>query len=694
MFISARVSPVRTNLTAYSDLAYIDIPARDDYVSQVMPTPGSTRSRDLRPPRWKKALPWLLALPALAVALGAGEWSRPPNRRATQERPSPSGALAGSRACAGCHASVYTAWLATPHAQEEIALGCEGCHGPGASHRRQPTSRNIQREPGVSRCLSCHAPESSPGFQRDYRRHKREVHPSGRSLETRWREIFAAAIEAGRPVEMELFVMMDCPYGIEAERRIIPLALAFPERIRLRVTFMPEADLPAATGEERLSPDCLPDAAPALPHEAQEPREGEFLEEQLRQVLIREYMPERFLDYVLNRLAFPPQAPWSEVAESAGLEPAMLREWLRSGEGLALLQQDGERYRQRGIYASPTLLVEGREYPGALTSAALLRQWCAAAGPEHPFCRSLPKCYSDADCDAPREYCADLGTPSARCAERPVVPVTLTILDSLKCRSCFSDLVIGSVKQLFVEPTICWLDVDSRQGRQWAEHNGLERIPAYFFSPSIEASTPVFEDLKPILRETAEGYLLDPGLLEAPLLWQRERLPGRLELWFHPGQPGSDAAEAWWAERLPSATQPLEAEAHYVIEDPTAFLQPHFSLEALPGSDTLVLSPRLSEEQLDLLHRYALWRLAPATLARYLQEGKRLPEDFQPPEGWETTLRTVAPDALRDDIRLCLRRPFIEAGGGALVHNQLWIARWNAGTIPRIFYELHEPLSR
>lgn len=639
-------------------------------------------------------MPWLLALPALAAALGASEWSKTPNRRATRERPSPSGALAGSRACAGCHASVYTAWLATPHAQEEVALGCEGCHGPGASHRRQPTSRNIQREPGVSRCLSCHTPASSPGFQQDYPRHKQEVHPTGRQMETQWTETFAAALEGGRPVEMELFVMMDCPYGIEAERRIIPLALAFPERIRLRVTFMPEAALLSATEEKRPPPDCLPDAASSLSREMQEPGERDFLEEQLRQILIREYMPERFLDYVLNRLTFPPEAPWSEVAESVGLESALLREWLRSGEGLALLRQDGERYRQRGIYASPTLLVEGREYPGALTSAALLCQWCAAAGPEHPFCRSLPECYSDADCDAPREFCADPGTAKARCAERPKVPVTLTILDSLRCRSCFSDLVIGSVKQLFVEPTIRWLDVDSQQGRRWAERNGLERIPAYFFSPSIEASTPVFEDLKPILRGTAEGYLLDPGLLEAPLLWQRERLPGRVELWFHPGQPGSDAAEAWWAQYVASATQPLEAEAHYVIEDPTAFLRPHFSLEALTGSDTLVLSPRLSEEQLDLLRRYALWRFAPATLARYLQDGKRLPEDFQAPEEWEATLQAVAPDALRSDIRLCLRRPFIEAGGGALVHNQVWIPRWDAGTIPRIFYELQEPSSR
>ncbi len=621
----------------------------------------------------------------------AMDWAKRPGA-ASARKPSPHpNAFVGSRACATCHAPEYNSWLGTPHAQA-ASVGCEACHGPGGLHRRRPVSTTIQREPGSQHCLSCHTHKASPEFRRIYPDKKREVHPDRRQLNTLWTEVLTGALGSGRPIEMELFVMSDCPYGIDAERRIVSLAMEFPEQLQLRVTFMPDAQLLAATDEGETSPGCLPESGRPFSQELSEPTEQDVLEEQLRQVLIREYVPERFLDYVLSRLELPPEVPWEEAAASVGLATDLVEELLQVGQGMHLLRQDAQRSRALGIYASPTLLVEDRLYPGTLTSVAFYRQWCAAVGAEHPFCQRLPKCASDVDCDLPREFCADAGSAEARCVKRPEVPVTLTVLDSLQCRSCFSDLIIASVNQLFASPTVRWLDVGSRQGRRLARRHGLDRLPAYLFSPSIEECTTVFAELQPVLKQTSDGYLVVPELLEAPLLWPRKRRTGQVELWFHPGEAASDLAEAGWAKWLSLGERSVKPEIHYVIEDPTAFLRPHFSLAPVPGSDSLALSPRLTRQQLDLLYRRTLWQLAPEALEDYLRRGNRLPEDFKPPERWVDTFATVSPQALRSDIRRRSELPFIDAGGGALVHNQVWLSGWEAGTIPRVFYELGETI--
>ena len=51
-------------------------------------------------------------------------------------------------------------------------------------------------------------------------------------------EILRSAVQEREKVHLELFVMLDCPYGIEAERILLPLAMEFPNRIDLEVRFL------------------------------------------------------------------------------------------------------------------------------------------------------------------------------------------------------------------------------------------------------------------------------------------------------------------------------------------------------------------------------------------------------------------------------------------------------------------------
>jgi len=613
---------------------------------------------------------------------------------------SESGSLVGPSACAVCHPRQYNSWLQSPHGEippdsKRPRADCESCHGPGARHRRVPTGEHIVLDPGAERCADCHGEPSSSHFS--YADKKKQVHPDLPSSQALWEKYFSECVREGQPVHLELFLMLDCPYGVEAAARLVPLAQEFAGMVDLRLTYI--ADLPAAS-EEALpfhkrtgnrEEVCKRDPGRVSLLDPAESAQSDFFDEQLRQVLIRQHAPERFLEYFLARIQTPLEVPGAELVEWLGLDPTLMDIDSRRDEAIGLLQKDVHRCNRLGVFASPTLFVDDKEYVGPLTSVALLRVWCKAIGEEHPFCQGLPECLSDLDCDGPRFYCAHAGTPKARCVERPLIPVMLTMLDSLDCRSCFSDLLVGSALQLFPNLQVKWVDKHSKKGTEMAKDLHLERGPAYLFSASIEEVTGIFQQIEPVLKRTPEGYLVDPEILQSPLLWNRRRLAGSLELWFQPGDPLSDRAEAWWAEWIASQENPPQPEIHYIVREGTAASQPiRLELTQSPGSDTLILAPHGSPGQLELQRRYALWQKAPGTLPEYLKLDEDTRSAFKPDgdlELWRSALLGNALEAIENNRQRLAERSFVAGAGGALVHNHVWIAGWSPAAIPRTLYE-------
>ncbi|MGB5808901.1 MAG: cytochrome c family protein, partial [Polyangiales bacterium] len=126
-------------------------------------------------------------------------------------------AYVGSKACATCHATAYAWWQTHPHGRAYATLetrnkefnldcvgchvtgynepggstvtwnlggalanvGCESCHGPGASHVQDPTIDMLQNPP-EERCAGCHNEEHSDEF--DYDTYRKAVIVPGHGL--------------------------------------------------------------------------------------------------------------------------------------------------------------------------------------------------------------------------------------------------------------------------------------------------------------------------------------------------------------------------------------------------------------------------------------------------------------------------------------------------------------------------------
>lgn len=453
--------------------------------------------------------------------------------------------------------------------------------------------------------------------------------------------------------------MLDCSYGIEAERILLPLAMEFPDKIDLKVRFLSDVRNEPSGDSEAIQCLASPESGLDVPETGSK---SGGLAQQLRiQILIREYLPERFEDYLRLWLRGEEETDWREIARAAGIAPEMIETWLQAGEAEELLEVDIARGGDLGIVASPTLLIEGREYEGILQSSQLPRSLCEALGRDSEFCRTLPRCFSDLDCPQPLTYCQNGGTREAKCVPRPDTPVTLSVLSDRLCQTCVSPLILDSARYLLPRLSVQAIEIESASGESLARALGVDRLPVYLFDLRIQDASPVFERLEPILIRTDFGYRVDPSIHERPLFWKRPIERDTLDLWFHPGEPDSDQAERWWREYVQAATPEVDLRVHFRIENPTEALQPHYSLVP-SASGELNLVRGLTPEQKEILSRYQAWGL-----------------------GWE---------ALEEDASEQSDLEFLDLRGGALLRNQIWFPGWHPSNILRIFRELPLPLNQ
>jgi hypothetical protein len=175
----------------------------------------------------------------------------------------------------------------------------------------------------------------------------------------------------------QLFVMAFCPYGIQAEAAMEPVANLMGAVSNITVHFI--ASVSGTT----------PDSVSSLhgPVEAQE---------DLRQVCIMKYYNQTtFWKYVMpinnncsnlrsNTTAY--DACWKDAATKAGIDVSKIDACSTGSEGVNLLKADESLTTQYGISGSPTLLINGVAYNGERTPDAYKQAICSGFNTEPSLC--------------------------------------------------------------------------------------------------------------------------------------------------------------------------------------------------------------------------------------------------------------------------------------------------------------------
>ena len=148
------------------------------------------------------------------------------------------------------------------------------------------------------------------------------------------------ANKEAKPGVMEIFVMSQCPYGAMAENAVIQAKQngTFPTdktvKLRYIVSYNQNRGFSSMHGS------------------------GEW-EEDVRQLLIAKYYPEKLWKYLEIRNKDYRSSRWDKAMKEAGIDPNKITKKFDT-EGLELLKAEATYAREYGISASPTFLWEGK----------------------------------------------------------------------------------------------------------------------------------------------------------------------------------------------------------------------------------------------------------------------------------------------------------------------------------------------
>ena len=249
--------------------------------------------------------------------------------------------------CVSCHTTGFgypTGFQIGDSDSTLKGVQCETCHGPGKQHIGNPKKSNIRSGADTSLCLECHDTKHSPGFEAVVALHSKDVDHSREPMNLE--ELLASRIaRMGKPT-VELFVMSYCPFAVQAEEKLIPIVKKFGDQIDFKLQFIAQAK------EETSAQDITPfTSLHGYPEVA----------ENIRQLLIAQAYPDRYLDYILCR-GKKLDKSWEACAEKLGIDVAKIQRLFDTAAAEQLFRENIARAEALGVKASPTIFVDGHQF--------------------------------------------------------------------------------------------------------------------------------------------------------------------------------------------------------------------------------------------------------------------------------------------------------------------------------------------
>lgn len=264
-------------------------------------------------------------------------------------------------------------------------------------------------------------------------------------------------------VPVELYVMSQCPYGVQAVNGIKPAIEKLGADVDLSIEFIGDekgGKLTSMHGESEVKGN-------------------------IAQLCAAKYAPDKYLQVIecQNEDMRSVATNWEPCAKKVGVEVAPLKSCIEGKEGEDLLRASFKRAESRGATGSPTIYVGGKEYEGRRGEEGFLRGICAAhKGPNTPeACASLP----------------------------PLATVNVIVLSDKRCADCDAARLAQAVGSKMAKPSIKVLDYTDPEGKKLYDEVGGGQLPMLVFDETLDHDKEASEGIAPGTKQVGKYRTLN-----------------------------------------------------------------------------------------------------------------------------------------------------------------------------------------
>ena len=182
----------------------------------------------------------------------------------------------------------------------------------------------------------------------------------------------AAAAAPAKAPTFEMYVMSQCPYGVQVMNAIAPVKEQLGAGVNVKIGYI--GDGAAGSFKSLHGP-------------------GE-VKGDIAQLCAAKQAPDKYLSMIVcqNQNARAVDTNWKECADKAGIDTAKLETCLNGDEGQQLLVAAFAEAKQRGAQGSPTMFLDGKPYDGGRKSKDFLKAVCKATTGDQPEpCKNIPE---------------------------------------------------------------------------------------------------------------------------------------------------------------------------------------------------------------------------------------------------------------------------------------------------------------